>query len=73
MNNFKNGVNYYTIGKLNVDVGFPENDIKCEWCPYKTKVNGSWYCIPQLKPLYTLDSCPKDCPLEFEKEEEQRR
>lgn len=31
MKDFSRGVGYYTKGK--VEIGFPEDDICCNWCP----------------------------------------
>lgn len=71
MKNFDSGVSYYT--KATVEIGFPEDDICCHWCP-------------MLAPDYRLDReyckrtgefilAPKhqigfNCPLSFEKENE---
>jgi hypothetical protein len=35
MKDFHNGVSYYT--KATVEVGFPENDVCCHWCPLMTR------------------------------------
>ena len=32
MKQFLNGVSYYT--KATVEVGFPEDDVCCHWCPF---------------------------------------
>lgn len=32
MRHFDSGVRYYT--KATVEVGFPENDVVCHWCPF---------------------------------------
>ena len=31
MKDFSRGVSYYTFGR--VDIGFPEDDLACQWCP----------------------------------------
>lgn len=67
MKNFDRGVSYYT--KATVEIGFPEDDVCCHWCP-------------MLAPDYRLDReyckrtgelllAPKHqigfyCPLRFE-------
>lgn len=65
MKQFNNGVAYYT--KATVEVGFPEDDVCCYWCPLMTR-------DPNLR-----DVCSKtgeillaskhmigvDCPLKF--------
>lgn len=32
MKDFSRGVSYYT--KAAVEIGFPENDVCCHWCPF---------------------------------------
>ncbi len=34
MKDFRNGVSYYT--KAIVEIGFPEDDVCCHWCPFQT-------------------------------------
>ena len=65
MRQFDRGVSYYT--KATVEIGFPENDLCCHWCPLMTR-------DPNLR-----DICSKtgeillaakhvigvDCPLKF--------
>lgn len=69
MKEFRNGVSYYT--KATVEIGFPEDDVCCHWCPLMTR-------DPNLR-----DVCGKtgeillaskhtvgfNCPLKFSKEE----
>jgi hypothetical protein len=31
---FENGVSYYTKGKATIEIGFPENQIKCQYCRF---------------------------------------
>ena len=35
MKEFRNGVSYYT--KATVEIGFPEDDVCCHWCPLMTR------------------------------------
>jgi hypothetical protein len=35
MKDFHNGVSFYT--KATVEIGFPENDVVCAWCPLMTR------------------------------------
>lgn len=32
MKDFRNGVGFYT--KATVEIGFPEDDVCCHWCPF---------------------------------------
>lgn len=32
MKQFPNGISYYTKGT--VEIGFPEDDVCCHWCPF---------------------------------------
>ena len=68
MKEFRNGVSYYT--KATVQVGFPEDDICCHWCPLMTRdpnlrdVCGKTGEI-LLAPKHTIGF---QCPLNFENE-----
>lgn len=68
MKSFDNGVSYYT--KATVEIGFPEDDICCHWCPIMTRdpnlrdVCGKTGEI-LLAPKHTIGF---NCPLNFNKE-----
>jgi hypothetical protein len=68
MKEFRNGVSYYT--RASVQVGFPEDDVCCHWCPILTRdpnlrdVCGKTGEI-LLAPKHTIGM---NCPLNFEKE-----
>lgn len=68
MKEFRNGVSYYT--RASVQVGFPEDDVCCHWCPIMTRdpnlrdVCGKTGEI-LLAPKHTIGM---NCPLNFEKE-----
>lgn len=65
MKEFRNGVSYYT--KATVEVGFPEDDVCCHWCPILTRdpnlrdVCGKTGEI-LLAPKHTIGT---NCPLKF--------
>ena len=70
MKNFDRGVSYYT--KATAEIGFPEDDIACVWCPLMTR-------DPNLRDICGKTGeillAPKhsigfNCPLKFEKENE---
>ena len=69
MKEFRNGVRYYT--KATVEVGFPEDDICCHWCPLMTRdPNLRDVCAKTgeilLAAKYTIGV---NCPLRFENKE----
>lgn len=33
---FDNGVPFYTVGNLDINVYFPGNEVCCQWCPFIT-------------------------------------
>lgn len=37
---FDSGVSYYTIGECEIQVNFPEDDVKCHWCPFLKHYDG---------------------------------
>ena len=69
MKQFLNGVSYYT--KATVEIGFPEDDVCCHWCPLMTRdpnlrdVCGKTGEI-LLAPKYTIGF---SCPLKFTNKE----
>ena len=71
MKPFDKGVAYYTKGKI--EVGFPEDDVCCHWCPLlrvELKTD-RWYCGKTgeylLSPKFTIGV---DCPITFNNEEQ---
>lgn len=69
MKQFLNGVSYYT--KATVEIGFPEDDVCCHWCPLMTR-------DPNLRDICgktgEILQAPKhiigfECPLRFENKE----
>ena len=66
MKDFSKGVSYYTKG--NVDIGFPEDDICCRWCPLmgmELKIDRP-YCKRTgeylVSPNFTIGT---NCPIKF--------
>ena len=71
MKMFSNGVSYYT--KASVEIGFPEDDVICHWCPFLAsdyKLDRE-FCKKTgeilLSPKHTIGYY---CPLKFYKEED---
>lgn len=69
MKDFHNGVRYFT--KAQVEIGFPEDDVVCHWCPLMTR-------DPNLRDicgktgeilLSSKHSIGFKCPLNFENKE----
>lgn len=69
MKDFSRGVRYYT--KATVEIGFPEDDICCQWCPLMTR-------DPNLRDvcgktgeilLAPKHSTGFSCPLRFKEED----
>jgi hypothetical protein len=71
MKNFDRGVSYYTVAS--VEVGFPEDDVCCHWCPFLSadykldremcKKTGEILLAPKHQIGYY-------CPLRFKTEED---
>ena len=66
MKEFRNGVSYYT--KATVEVGFPEDDVCCHWCPLMTRdPNLRDVCGKTGEILYApKHTIGMNCPLKFE-------
>ena len=70
MKNFSRGVSYYTKGT--VEIGFPESDCCCWWCPLmKVDYTKREVCAKTgeilLAPQYSVGQF---CPIHFNKENE---
>lgn len=37
---FDNGVSYYTVAECEIQVNFPEDEVKCHWCPFIRHYDG---------------------------------
>lgn len=70
MKDFSRGVGYYT--KATVEIGFPEDDVVCHWCPLMTR-------DPNLRDVCAktgeILNAPKymtglNCPLRFKEEKD---
>lgn len=69
MSKFQNGISFYTKGKVEVTVPFPEEDVCCANCIFYTKRHDQPRCYLTsnvlFNPQYDIDC---DCPLNFSKE-----
>lgn len=72
MKDFSKGVSYYTKGV--VEVGFPEDDTCCRWCPLmgmELKIDRA-YCKRTGEYLVSPNfSVGMNCPIMFEGKEEE--
>ena len=66
------GVLRYTIGRGEVKVAFPNNEVLCHWCPFCRSNSELKRSVCQItnEMLFTpFDAIGNRCPLDFEKEE----
>lgn len=73
--NFDKGVSYYTHGTANIDIYFPENDVRCIWCPFcraESDLRRFW-CRLTNHMVYNPDCAglPEFCPIKINKEKEE--
>ena len=69
MKEFRNGVRFYT--KASVEIGFPEDDLCCHWCPFLTndyKLNRERCGKTGEVLIAPLHGLGYFCPLKFEEE-----
>ena len=73
MTRFDRGINYYTIATTEVKVFFPEDEIKCRFCPFVKWQEGTnqHRCRLNDKILYSVEIIGRDCPLKFNGEVEE--
>jgi len=65
MGQFDKGVQYYTVCNLDINVYFPEDQVKCEYCPFlmhQDSVNRD-RCTLTNEILFTREFTGRDCPL----------
>ena len=71
--NFENGVSFYTEGKIELSVFFPEDDVRCKRCQYcrAEESLGRFWCRLTNKMIYNpnYDGLPDGCPITIKKEE----
>lgn len=68
----KGSVLFYTTGVAEVRVNFPEDDVKCQFCPFcRTEESlKRWWCRLTNELIYNpYDSIGDKCPINFEKGE----
>ena len=70
---FESGVSFYTEGKIELSVFFPENDVRCKWCPFcrAEESLGRFWCRLTNKMIYNpnFNGLPDGCPITIKKEE----
>jgi hypothetical protein len=74
---FDNGVSFYTHGTANIDIYFPENDVRCVWCPFcraESDLRRFW-CRITNHMVYNPDCAglPEFCPIKINKETENEK
>lgn len=72
MSRFKNGVSYYTIGKMVAVVHFPEDEVTCFHCWMRDNDTiGRPVCRALNRELYYIkEGRHEDCPLTIERKDE---
>lgn len=71
MKDFVKGVRYYTTGKTEISVHFPENDVCCFhcWARYKDSGDRQMCRLLNRELYYIKEGIHEDCPLQFEEGE----
>lgn len=65
------GVSYYTWGHVSMDVPFPEDMTRCQWCPFVRNEDSlkRWRCLLTGEYLvFPFSSRGNQCPVVFEEE-----
>ena len=65
MGRFDRGVTSYTFATAEIQVAFPEDDVKCRWCPFMKHYDGldRDKCELTNKILFSKELIGADCPL----------
>lgn len=71
---FPNGVSYYTKGNVLLVINFPENKVKCQYCPFCRSENElkRFWCRLTNQMIYNpfYAELPEFCPCEITGETE---
>ena len=65
------GVTEYAIGRMEIQVGFPNREKKCRWCPYcvdDSRMKQRRICTETFEIIPDIDKMGVRCPLMFEEE-----
>lgn len=65
MGRFDKGVTSYTFAECTIQVSFPEDEVKCKWCPFLKhydSINRD-KCGLTDKILFSTEIIGRDCPL----------
>lgn len=67
---FDKGILYYTKGTAHIDVFFPEDEVKCKYCPFLRFIDGvgQYRCRLTEKIIFSPEIIGVDCPIKFEGE-----
>ncbi len=71
MGRFDKGIGYYTTCNLNLDVSFPEDEVKCKWCPFITHYDSidRDRCTLTSEILYSREYIGQKCPLTIKEQQ----
>ena len=65
MGRFDKGVTSYTFAECTIQVSFPEDEVKCKWCPFARHYDGLGRdkCSLTDDILYSLEIRGLNCPM----------
>ena len=65
MPKFDRGVSYYTFAETTIQIGFPEDEVKCKWCPFIRHYDGlnRDRCELTNEILFSTELIGCNCPL----------
>lgn len=65
MGKFDKGVLYYTFAEYTIQIGFPEDEVKCKWCKFLRHYDGlnRDKCGLTEDILYSTELRGLNCPL----------
>ena len=67
MARFDKGISYYTKGRAQIDVFFPEDEVKCKYCQYLRVVEGLGHrCKLTEDVIYSTEHIGRRCPIRFD-------
>ena len=71
---FENGISYYTVADLYMEIEFPEDKVMCQYCPLMVpdSIRGRTKCLATNEFIYNEYLRTKGCPLVMEAKDNER-
>lgn len=63
MRDISSGVSWYTVGRAQLEINFPEDHVCCKYCRYRETDRPGHRCILTNEIIYDLNYLDRQCPI----------